>query len=90
MHRRSFSTIQAAIKLILELFDMMRINENDRVKMELYFLTLVLCQWQRDSMAGSADDNGEHSGEARDEIMIMCLRQNSKKCMAFFFRILTF
>lgn len=64
----------------------MRINENDCVKkeMELYFLSLILCQWQRNSRAGSADDNGEHSGEVRDEIMIMCLSQNSKKCMAFF------
>lgn len=41
-------------------------------------------------MGFRADDNVERSGEARDEIMIMYLNQNTKKCIWVFFRILTF
>lgn len=39
----------------------------------LYFLTLI-CQLQTN---GRADDNGEHSGEARDDIIIMRMNSNT-------------
>lgn len=44
---------------------------------QLYFLTLI-CHMQSNSSAGSAD-NGEHSGEAREDIITLRMNPNTTK-----------